>query len=189
MGDDNDGCKRDTSLKPVSRFKVNGYLKSYGGNDYLLPKLAAFLMGAGANTYFTAVGEYWTCDSEQQVVPEFGRPLGTPRGLATVQNGTTGRDGTPVARWTRSFGNGTFVELNVTLSLRFDPHHDVHCCIFWSSGEISVCPGSDCPKPPSTMSQAPNIEAPELTETRQASGAFQTSLAKAAWNNRGNETH
>ena len=44
---------------------VNGYIKGYSGRDFLLPKLAGFLMGAGENSYFESSGTYWTCAGDR----------------------------------------------------------------------------------------------------------------------------
>ena len=129
--------------------ETNGYIKGYSGHSFLLPKLAAFLVGMGENSYFGSSGLYWTCAGDEAVVPELVRPLGPPLGLGTARNATfvpPGKSSKPtqVTSWQRSFGKGTKVELNISQVAKFDLHHDVWCCIWWSDGATSTCPNSKC---------------------------------------------
>lgn len=82
-------------------------------------------------------------------MPELARPLGPPLGLGTARNATFVPPGassrpTQVTSWRRSFGKGTRVELNISQVAKFDLHHDVWCCIWWSDGTTSTCPNSKC---------------------------------------------
>ena len=82
-------------------------------------------------------------------MPELSKPLGAPLGPAVSANVSftpPGASSKPqyVTSWARSFGNGTRVSLNISQAVKFDEHHDVWCCIWWSDGTRSECPGSVC---------------------------------------------
>ena len=84
----------------------------------------------------------WT----EPVVPELSRPLGAPLGPAVSANVTFTPPGASsskkqyVTSWERSFGKGTRAQLNISQAVKFDAHHDVWCCIWWSDGSVSECP-------------------------------------------------
>jgi hypothetical protein len=119
--------------------EVNAYVKMYAGNLYILPNLVAFLAGAGNLTAFGAIGPYWNCYETPWSVPEFKKHLGAPAGPATVE--LVGNVSHGHQTWRRTFGNGTRIMLNVTYP--YDTvYHSTSCCIWWSSGEVSVCPSS-----------------------------------------------
>jgi hypothetical protein len=115
--------------------------------DHALAGLAAFLIGAGVNQFYSAIGWYWQCSEvpTKTLLGVYDKPLGAPKGPASNTTTTPAPNVTNVA-FRREFGAGTIVLYNVTASTdsRGRVTNTQHCCISWSDGSTAACNPGEC---------------------------------------------
>lgn len=110
--------------------------------DTSIQGLAAFLVGAGNNQFYAAIGWYWQCNEIpiKTLAPLYKKPLGSPKGDAKVVTSHPQPNITTYI-YERSFDKGTRVRFNQTLGVKgILPG----CCIWWGDGTTSQCRPGDC---------------------------------------------
>lgn len=114
--------------------------------DHVMTALAAYLIGAGVNQYFGVIGWRWNCAEIPMgtLGPLLSKPLGPPQADPVTTMRAVGN--TTEIVYTRSFGVGTHVSLNVSTGTQAGRFLDAwtHCCIRWSDGTNNTCNAGDC---------------------------------------------
>lgn len=115
-------------LMSLAATKTFVEVHAYIGDDVALfnTTLAAFLVAHGENSYFGAGNTWDTCESwlVPYQIAEYQKPLGAPKHDAKVVNGTK------ATTYSRAFGSGTHVVLEVPFSAK----GSLASCVWWGDG-------------------------------------------------------
>lgn len=139
----------DESISSLAKIAHRGTLAEINwtderDQDNSILALAAYLIGAGENQFFGAIGWYWNCHEipVSSLAPLYAKPLGPPLtdAVRTVTP-LVGPSSPAMIVSERRFTHGVRVMLNSSHNLK---EGWARCCIRWGDGSNSSCAPGDC---------------------------------------------